>query len=99
MSDPCKCRQVLTGAFEEVTLALGGVVATYPIPDEAVWELARALDLIHERACARWGRCEINQAAAAEEDDDTEHPAIVHLLRRLNERPAATPMPHGEVAR
>lgn len=99
MSDPCKCRQALTGAFEEAALALGGVVATYPIPDEAVWDLARALDLIHERACARWSRCETASPAAAEEDDDVEHPAIVHLLRRLNERPATTPMPHGEVTR
>ena len=98
MSDPCKCRQALTGAFEEAALALGGVVATYPIPDEAVWELARALDLIHERACARWGRCETAQTVAAEEDD-AEHPAIVHLLRRLNERPAAPPTLHGGVAR
>lgn len=80
MTDPCDCRGVLTGAFEEAALALGGVVADYPIPDEAVWDLARALDLIHERAR---GRCGAREIAAAGEPEDAEHPAIVHLLAQL----------------
>ena len=86
MSDPCKCRQALTGAFEEVALALGGVVATYPIPDEAVWDLARALDLIHERACCR---CGATASSATGDADGDEHPAVVHLLHRLGDRSSA----------
>lgn len=80
MTEPCKCKQALTAAFEEAALALGGVAATYPMPDEAVWDLARALDLIHERAC---GRCGAREAAGADDPDDAEHPAIVHLLTQL----------------
>lgn len=80
MAEPCKCKQALTVAFEEAALALGGVAATYPLPDEAVWELARSLDLIHERAC---GRCGSREAALADDQDDAEHPAIVHLLAQL----------------
>jgi hypothetical protein len=95
MAEICKCRQAITMAFEEAALALGGVAAGYPIPDEAVWELSRALDLIHARACARFGRCEEGGAPAADAPDEEEHPAIVHLLRRLNERPAATGMCGG----
>lgn len=87
MTDQCKCRQTLTAAFEEAALAFGGVVASYPIADEAVWDLARALDLIHERAMARFGRCGATGAVPADDTDDCEHPAIVHLLRRIHDRP------------
>lgn len=80
MTDQCRCRLALTAAFEEAALALGGVAASYPIPDEAVWDLARALDLIHERAS---GRCGARAAAAADDGDEAVHPAIVHLLARL----------------
>lgn len=85
MSDPCKCRQALTGAFEEAALALGGVVAVYPIPDEAVWDLARALDLIHERAC---DRCDGADIVPGDDADPVEHPAIVQLLAQVHGRSA-----------
>ncbi len=90
MSDSCKCRQVLTWAFEEAALALGGTVASYPIPDEAVWDLARALDLIHERAC---GRCTGGEALSLDEADDDEHPAIIHLLSQVRGRGTARQCP------
>lgn len=86
MTNQCKCRQALTAAFEEAALAFGGVVASYPIPDEAVWDLARALDLIHERAC---GRCGVATAAAADDAEEAGHPAIVHLLAQLRARSIA----------
>jgi hypothetical protein len=81
MSENCKCKRAITVAFEEAALALGGVAATYPIPDEAVWDLARSLDLIHQRAC---GKCGAANAVQDEEPEDAEHPAIVHLLAQLN---------------
>jgi hypothetical protein len=87
MTEACKCKQALTMAFEEVALTLGGVVASYPIPDEAVWDLARALDVIHERAS---GRCEARAVAAADDADDAEHPAIVHLLAQLRSKSVAS---------
>lgn len=86
MSESCKCKEAITTAFEEAALALGGVVAMYPIPDEAVWDLARCLDLIHERVC---GQCGATEGAPAEEPEYPEHPAIAHLLSKLQrERPA-----------
>jgi hypothetical protein len=86
MNDNCKCRGALDGAFQEAALALGGVVASSPILDEAIWDLARALDQIHERASER---CGATQTTLARETEDPEHPAIVHLLTRLRDRGAA----------
>jgi hypothetical protein len=86
MTESCNCRRTLTTAFEEAALALGGVVASYPLPDEAVWDLARALDLIHERAL---GRCGAKEIAVTDDFDDAEHPAIAHLLARLRSKSGA----------
>lgn len=83
MSKPSDCCRTLTVAFEEAALALGGVAAVYPVPDEMIWELARTLDLIHERAC---GRCGAMEAAAGGDSVDGEHPAIIHLLAQLHGR-------------
>jgi hypothetical protein len=86
MHDKCDSRRTLTSAFEEAALALGGVAAVFPIPDEAIWELSRTLDLIHERAC---GRCGGREVDADQDSDDNEHPAIVHLLAQLRGRGAS----------
>jgi hypothetical protein len=86
MADCCNTLRILTAAFEEATLALGGVAAMYPIPDEAVWELARTLDLIHERAC---NRCGAQEGIASADPDDDEHPAIIYLLAQLRSRGAS----------
>lgn len=79
--DNCKCKQAVTNAFEDVAMALGGVVASYPVPDDAVWELARALDVIHSRVCVR---CGVQAFPEAEGPGDAQHPAIVHLLAQLH---------------
>ena len=86
MRDQCRCRLTITAAFEEAALALSGVAADYPIPDEALWELARALDLIHERACSR---CGARATTTGGDPDNDEHPAIVHLLAQLRSRGAS----------
>jgi hypothetical protein len=88
MTGQCNCQQALTAAFEEAALALGGVVADYAIPDEAVWDLARALDRIHERAREQ---CGANDTAEPDDPDDAEHPAIVHLLTQLRQRASEEP--------
>jgi len=87
MSEACNCQRALTAAFEEAAFALAAVAAGYPIPDEAVWDLARALDRIHERAR---GRCLRPTSAPVDFGEADEHPAIAHLLRRLHEATAGT---------
>ena len=84
--ETCRCRMAMAQAFEETALALGGVVANYPIPEEAVWDLARAMDAIHGRMCAR---CHGQGMADVEDPDEAPHPAITHLLRQLQERNVA----------
>jgi hypothetical protein len=86
MADRCQCKQAITAAFEDVALALGGVVAAFPIPDEATWDFARALEVIHDRARARCGTTDLRFEETA---DDEPHPAIIHLLCQLHERSAA----------
>lgn len=92
MMESSNCREALTAAFEEAALTLGGVVASYPIPDEAVWDLARALDLIHERACDRCGGADI---MPGDDTDPVEHPAIVQLLAQVHGRSAPRRRPAG----
>lgn len=72
-------------AFEELALAFGGLIATYPIPDEAVWDFCRAVDAIHGRLCAR---CRGHGLAGMEDPEEAPHPAIVHLLSQLHGRRA-----------
>lgn len=80
MDGNCKLKKTITEAFEEAALALGGVAAAYQMPDEAVWDLARSLDLIHQRACEKF---QTEEEGPADEREDAVHPAIVHLLARL----------------
>ena len=86
MNEKCRCRQAMTAALEEAALAVGGVVASYPTPDEAVWDLCRSLDRIHERAV---GRCGTVDLAGADTPDDSEHPAVAFLLTQLGEKDIA----------
>jgi len=88
MVETCRCQGTLIAAFEQVALALGGVVASYPLPDEAVWDLAQALDLACERACSRMGCQRGQEPADASEIEGSRHPAITHLLSRLEQQRA-----------
>jgi hypothetical protein len=78
------CEQAITATFEEAALALGGVVATYQIPDEAVWEMARLMDVTHRRIQARCCRDDAAPPDAQVLDGLRTHPAIAHLLQTLD---------------
>ena len=86
MTAICKCQGALIAAFEEAAQALGGVVASYRLPDEAVWDLARTMDLVCERARARMGCHAATDPAEAESAVGAAHPAVTHLLSRLHEQ-------------
>ncbi len=81
----CQCQHpdLLTSAFEEVALALGGVVDTYEVPDDAVWDLARAIDLILERARSRFTEAVEQVDAGSAGKSGYKHPAVDHLLHRI----------------
>ena len=86
MKANCKCHETLVAAFEQVALALGGVVASYRMPDEAVWDLARTMDLACERARTQMGCHTTAEPDEAETAVGAAHPAITHLLSRLHEQ-------------
>ena len=83
MSNRSECREVLTGAFEEVALALGGVVAQFELWDDAVWELSAAIDAIHRRALDRLAQSDPSKAAAPPPPEQKWHPAIAHLMNQI----------------
>ncbi len=82
MSEQSEFRRTLATAFEEVASLLDGMRELYPIPDEAIWDMARALDRIHERACTR---CNEPQQPD-EETDCPDHPAILFLHAQILSR-------------
>lgn len=83
MSGNCRCRQAVNEGFQELGLALGGVAASYELPDEAVWDLARAMDLTHERIQARLMKTEVVTQLNESSESGCGHPAVAHLLGRL----------------
>ncbi|MBU1074441.1 hypothetical protein KKG45_14465 [bacterium] len=87
MSGNCKCIRNLTVTFEEIASLLEGVRKLYPLPDEAIWEMARALDRIHEDACRRSRTSEFPNEAI----DDSDHPAILFLHTQILGRGADDP--------
>ena len=83
MEAKCGCRRIVNEGSEEVALALGGVAASYAIPDEAVWDLARAIDLAHERVQAKLSKTEVFTNLDDRPESGCGHPAVAHLLERL----------------
>ena len=95
MSKGLNQRAILTAAFEELTYAVAGVVASHAISDDAVWDLARIIDHVHRKAHARLFANRSTQDQHGQTEDTLEHPAIMRLLRQL--RPDGTSLP-GESA-
>ena len=83
MKANCRCRGIVNEGFEELALALGGVNASYDLADEAVWDLARAMDLTCERIQAKLARTGAVSGQGDLPESDGCHPAVAHLLQRL----------------
>ena len=75
----------LARLFREITLSLGGVFYAYPVPDEAVWEIIRSLDRIFRNAMRSFNGDSDNAADPSRHSRGRKHPAILELLRRLEE--------------
>jgi len=78
------CYRRLQPVFREITLALGGVFYIYPVPDEAVWAIARSLDRIFRRAYNA-GESNGTSAEPPPHSRGRKHPAIVELLRHVDD--------------
>jgi len=70
--------------LKDITLALGGAFYAYPVPDEAVWEIARSLDRIFRKALKSLGDERARDVEYSHNSQGRKHPAIVELLRRLD---------------
>lgn len=79
----CRCRGIVNEGFEQLALALGGVASSYEIPDEAVWDLARAIDVTCQRVQARLAKSDVLTGLDDVPASGAGHPAVAHLLKRL----------------
>ncbi len=87
MNESCKCLQNLNQAFEDVAGVLGAMTELYPIPDEALWDVAQAIDRVHAQACNRLG---MHVTVDSDDPAGHEHPALVYLVARVRERSMPT---------
>lgn len=83
MEANCGCRKIVNEGFEGVALALGGIAASYDIPEEAVWDLARAIDLNYGQVRARLSKSEYISVLDDLPESGCGHPAVTYLLQRL----------------
>ena len=83
MEANCGCRKIVNEGFEGVALALGGIAASYEMPEEAVWDLARAINLNYDRVQARLSKSEYISVLDALPESGCGHPAVAYLLQRL----------------
>ena len=83
-SEKARSHHQVHNLLRDITLAIGGVFYAYPVPDNAVWEVARSLDRIFRRAIpAGDSCCDINDEPLPNNSRGRRHPAIVELLRKL----------------
>jgi len=72
----------------EVVLCLAGLFSVGRVPDELMWESARALQRIIERAANRI-RTHATNGATTSAETVRPHPAFQELLRRIEHEPSA----------
>ena len=75
--------QVVREMCREIILCLGGVFAVHEVPDDVVWQIAKSLDQIFQKALSK-ARLEKNVLDnGIPEKKYQPHPAIQHVLGRL----------------
>ena len=79
-------RSLLDDLFEEIGLALGGLVALHPVADVVIRRLCDALTSIRRRAVARVTGESPRPRLADRQRMNEPHPAIEEFLARLDHR-------------
>lgn len=73
--------------FREVALVLGGIFAVHDVPDEAVWQIMKHLDIAHENALSKLDGLEPKPERPGQPRHTYEpHPAVEALLMKLRKR-------------
>ena len=73
---------LLSEAFEETALVLGGLIAVHPIDDDLVWRFVRSIDGVRRKAVRRLDAAQTGTAAPVS-TSPARHPAIEHFLAGL----------------
>ena len=83
-SEKALSHQQIHNLLRDISLAIGGVFYAYPVPDDAVWEVARSLDRIFRNTLlSNDPDCDVN-SELQKHSKGRKHPAIMELLRRLD---------------
>ena len=83
-SEKVQSRDQIHNLLRDITLAIGGVFYTYPVPDDAVWEVARSLDRIFRHALNSKSSSVKGNSKHPKHSRGRKHPAVVELLHRLD---------------
>jgi len=83
-SEKVQSRHQIHNLLRDITLAIGGVFYTYPVPDDAVWEVARSLDRIFSHALNSKSSSDTGNSIPPKHSRGRKHPAVAELLRRLD---------------
>jgi hypothetical protein len=79
-------RELVSDAFEEAGLVVGGLVAERCIEDDVVWSLVRSLDAIRERTLDRIDEtARVQDSQSASPSGPRPHPAVEDFLQRVRE--------------
>lgn len=85
--ETAEARKLLDDTFREVALVLGGIFAVHEVPDEAVWQIMKHLDIAHENALSKLdGLGPGPERPNPPRHGYETHPAVEALLLKLKRR-------------
>ena len=78
---------IIDKAFEEIALVLGGIFAVHGVHDEAVWQIMKHIDMVHENVLTRLDGLESSADGQVTAKQEYEvHPAVEALLLKIRKR-------------
>ena len=75
--------ELVNDLFEEAALAIGGLVALYPVNDEFVQRLFASLSVIHQKAMQRIEEPDSKGSAGSARARGEPHPDIAEFLAKI----------------
>ena len=84
-TEQIRTSKVVKEVCRETVLCLGRIFAVHEVPDDVVWQAARSLDIIFQKALAKVSKQDMPPDEDVPERKLEPHPAIQGVLERLEE--------------